>query len=591
MRFMLWLSAALLLTVSVASAQTMVTTPDLHKVRAGETERSVAENNGLTVAQLRQLNRNLLLRERHALKVGEELNVNPYTSEEFLGEYRWQFVGGDPAGFDLRPLYEAKKDSLFYATIHRRLHQQLGIFHLPEEVKEAFISQMEWQEPRVVNLYSSPESTLVLQGLIFGGYERTKLPNGKVNVSKLKYWDGNVACLWKDPRTHHRIRTQAAAVYDGVKYNGFGYRLIIFLGCQNGAFVKYELEPEPVELPSPPPIKVAAPCPPPETTVVYVPVPVPPVPMAVVPPLVTAPTVSPYYTDCVMWLTPEVFRIDPNGKRLHDRNGENIFAGHEHTYWNAHKNVGLRYRMSEARFNLWSSNARAGDYNAGLVGVPVATSHFRLDLEGGPWYSAAERVYYKFSEPTPGDWRWNPKKVTVDGYGLYARSQLLLPYQGYLDYKVRGVSKLLTENGGFITFRPGWLYLKAGANLQIRKEVTRHTHGNITFPRDTMTMRDARAGIVWSRWFMTYGSWNHWQYYSDRYYFTRFGPGGGFEWNFQGNSLWRLDGDVIRFRDFDDGIWMDNNVLTHHHSVNHEWRLKLGLVYSPATVLHVKHKK
>ena len=574
MRFMLALFVALLVTVSVATAQTSTTSPVLYKVRAGETEVSVAKKHSLTVAQLRRLNHNLILRKSHVLIPGEELNVNLQTAEDELGDYRWQFVGGDPAGPSLVPVFNAGQDSLLRATIVRRLNEQLEVFELPDEVKDAFRSQMEWQEPRYVALYSSPESTLVLQGLIFGGYERTKLPNGKVVTSKLKYWDGNVACLWKDSRTHKRLLIQPAAVYDGVKFDGFGYRLILFLGCQNGAFVKYELPPVEVPPPAPETVQVAIPCPPPETTVVMVPA---PPETTVTPPVVRPPVRNRYYvSDYVCWATLEDVRLDRGHEMLTGQHQDNLFVGHEQTLWfSPRKRFGLRWRSSEALFDLTN---RSGDHNLGLSVVPFSTSRLRLDAEGGLGYTAMVRSYWRATVLDQYTTRWDEHRLTTDGLWGYGRTQWVTPNL-YADLKLR-TGSLISELSGEVTLRYGWLYGKLSGDQQIRHEVTRHISPTpVTFPADTFQVREARLGIIFSKTFLAYAAYPDWRYSSDSYVFSRFGPSGGFEWNFA--SWWRLDGNAIRFRDFDDALWYEGSTLVHHYSSNPEWRFKLGVVYTP----------
>jgi len=565
MRFLIMLFF-LLVPLGASLAHATSDAPTYYTVRKGDTEVSVAKKYKLTVAQLRSLNRTLKARRDHHLIRHELLNVNLSTAPEFLGHYRWTFPGGDPAGEDLVPVYLRGDTNEVFLRIRARAKVQAD--SLAEgELKELLLSMLEWQEPKF-RLIQRP---LTLDRLVFGGSKKG---------SKMRAWKGTIECPWKDLQGRD-IEALPAMVYDPILYNGNLYQFLWFLGCQNGALKiipipaeEAEMVEEPVPV-VPETIRVETPCPP-ETVEVIVAPPVPVEPEAS----------SRYYlSDCVWWLTNEYVQIDPNGKPHDERTQDNLFLGHEHTLWpGMKKNWGFRLRNSEALFDL---KARSGDHNLGLVMVPVSNRHLRLDLEGGLGYTAQERLFWEVTTKG-GETRWDERKLTTDGMWGYGRTQWINP-TFYADLRYRS-GKPLTELGGFATMRAGPLYAKAGLSTQFRHAANRHVdQQTIRFAADSMYMKEARLGIIFSKRFLMYGSWNDWRYRSDLYRFTRFGPGGGFEWNLSGDT-WRLDGDVIRFSNFDDALWEETldgvNGFHHHRSRGREWRMKLGLVYAPATKTH-----
>lgn len=576
-RIVLFVSAMLLILSGVASASN---SPVWKQVRKSDTPQMYAKRHGITVAELLALNPDLARRPKRLIS-GELLNINLASDSTSRMMYRWIFPGGDPAGPSLVKDYTAGKDSLVLIRIRKQLAKQIPLIpNVSDDVKERFRSQLEWSTPVIRFVRSTPDTPLVLHALVFGGYRADSL-KGRLVKSKVKVWAGPIVCLWTDLRTKKPEPDQLVAMWDPINVDGelTSYQLVMFLGCQNAAVIRRELPPEPVVMMAHPETTIVVPPPPPP------PMPPPPPPPVSPPPVEKELRSRDYVTDYVAWLTDEYVRIDPNGQPLDERTMNNIFIGHEFGLWTSpSKRLGLRVRNAESLFDM---KARAGDHNAGLVVVPFSNRYLRLDIEGGIGYSAIKRLYTVVDHPDQYTWTWEERKRTTDGFGTYIRTQWILPTSWYTDLKYRDHG-VISNIGGYTTWRPGWFYAKLAYDRQLRPHTVRHVDGGtIPFAADSMTMNEARLGISFSPRFLAYGSYQHWEYSSgpdlnrSQYWFTRFGPGGGLEWYPFRSLTWRFDANVIRFKNIGHARFPYGPGWADVHTRNSEWRLKVGVVYMP----------
>lgn len=563
-------------------------------VRVSRADSSItrfAKKYGLTPKQLVALNRNLQEQRYPHLVRGVKYNINPQTSPEQREIMYWTIVGGDPAGPSLIPAYK-RGDNLWPDLQSRALEQLAYMADLPEEVRDGLQNTIKTSTPEIVNLTSTDDYPLTMHNLVFGGYDRYRVvrqkhgkPDTIIVQSTIKYWVGPVVARWTDLRTRQRLLTQTAAIWPECRVTDqdYGYRFVVFLACQNSATIERLLPEEPpaeVVPPPPPPIVEMEPEPVPE------PMPLPPPPPPPAPPVVEQEVQSrDYVTDYVAWLTDEYVRIDQNGKPLDERTMNNIFVGHEFTGWKSPaKRLGFRVRNAECLFDM---KARSGDHNLGLVVVPFSNRYLRLDLEGGLGYSAIQRLYTEVQHPDEETWTWQEKKLTTDGFGPYVRTQWILPAGLYADLKYRDHG-VISNRGGYITWRPNWFYAKVAYDYQLRPAKFRHVDGQtIPFAADSMKMNEARVGISFNARFLLYGSYQHWEYASGpdlnrtQYWFTKEGPGGGFELYPFRAMTWRVGGDIIRFKNFDHARFPYGPGWAEIKERNREWRFKLGLVFQP----------
>lgn len=545
--------------------------PEWVVVKKGQTVKYFCQKYHLTEREFIAINhKNLKNRRFHLLVPGERVNINSSTAPEFREMTRYAFPRGDPAGRNLEPDYLHGQN--VWPEIQRTLRRELAAMEqkgtLPSVVLEWYKSQVEHEMPPVIKLETGPGHWLITWGTAFGGYNKG---------SELKFWEGDIINQWmrNSPKGLVPIPWRRAIVFSGVQTEDKReeWRLVFYLDCQNSTNLVRQLE-EVVEVAPPPPPVQAVPAP--EyiaPTVIAEPAPQPQVQYPVVE---ETPTNRDYMTDYVAWLTDEYVRLDEAQPDYQSMN--NLFIGQEFTLWaSSAKRFGLRVRNAEALFDM---KARSGDHNAGLVLVPFSNRRLRLDIEGGIGYSAIERLYYEFDHPDDATWTWEEKKRTTDGFGPYVRTQWLLPGDIYADLKWRDHG-VIQNLGGYLTLRPGWFYGKLAYDHQLRPETSRHFDGQtITFAADTMIMNEARLGISFSPRFLVYGSYQHWEYSSRTYWSTRFGPGGGFEIYPFSSPAWRIDANVIRFKNFDQLRLLTDEGMVDFHTRNREWRAKLGIVYA-----------
>lgn len=566
--------AAILLTFSgLAMADTA---PIWKIVQPGDSPQAFAKRYDLTTAELIGLNPDLTRRPRRLIP-GEPLNVNAQTDSSLRPAYRWVFTGGDPAGPSLVKPYQDGRQEQVLKQIANRLAKQIPLFTgVPEDIRERFRSQLEWGAPRIGYVRSTVDTPLVLHGLIFGGY-RSDSVGGRLIKSKVKYWNGTVICLWHQPE-------QLAALYDPVSTpEGISYQLVAFLECQNAAVIRRELPPERVAV-----------MPPPETTFVALPpLPEKPLPSPSIPepspPPTTREVSNRYYPyNQAGWLTLERVQIDPNGQLYDTRVQNNLYTGYERTFWfDRVRFFGVRGRIAGGYFDL---DALAFDGNAGAVIAPNWGETLRFDLEGGVGYTTQQRMFYQPVLTPDLGFEWRKQKESIAGVWPYVRAQAVTNWM-LLEGK-HAFGDNYHNRKAELTLRPASLYGKLGFDEQFRGEVERVIDGvDVSFQADRIRMKEARLGFELGYDWTLYGSWDDWRYASPIYSFSRWGPGGGFEWLFLGgNRNWRLEGKLSRFTAHDDALWKveHNGVqsLEHHWTEDQMWRGLIGIVYAPTTKWH-----
>lgn len=553
--------------------------PRYIKALPGTTVQMIAKDYRISVDQLLRLNHPVKVRPGHTLLPWEELNVNPATNPKWMGMTTWQFVGADVYGPSLVPLYEAGLDD----SLHSELRSTaLGVVDLllPQAVAEYMRTQIEIQDPKIVQIYSDLDSILVLDNLIFGGYQVRKDGTGKSVRSKVKVWRDGVVCLWKKVGKSDRISTQHVAVWDPIQVPGINkkYQLMVFLECRNGATTSQEVEPEPIvqEAPTPEPAPVVEEIPPP-------------------PVVQSEPAPEPLYAwqqRCSHTLTGEGVHLD-EGPSEYEQRTANWFYNHIHDWWGCQRlgspkmdRFGFRLYTEAAGYGVDNhANTLTGNVRGGPLLVPFYGRGWWMEIDGGPGWEATERDYWTASPMSDGRIRLSQKKRWTDGPLGYGRFQVFGPFRSGLNLQYRE-GRLMEERFGQLTVRPGRFYLQATYQKQNRHEVHRHVEGTtLVFPADVTVLEGARLGYRVTDNLTAFASMNKYWYWSEIFQYDHRGPGAGVEWYFTGTSMWKFDLHIMRLNNHDNaylpivenGIRISTNAID---TENNEWRVLASFGYN-----------
>lgn len=454
--------------------------------------------------------------------------VEPFRVVVEMGKpFVWKKLGGDPAGIPLK--------------------EQLQ--HLPvwPDVKAQWKQQIETVTPDTVWVISTTEHPYYLDALTWGGrYNRVFKVRGPVMIDL------------RDSTGAH-IDSVQALQWPAVPHENEDYTLMQFLACTNGAFTKCVALPIPPKAELPPEKKI-----PPEDEI--------PPPTEEIPP--GEEELPPdWVKNGTIWLTGEYVDGHSNGDHM------NEFAGGEFIVRRSYSpnNLGLVVRAGNGVVE--DSKAYGGQHRLGLR-VPVYSPDFwSFQVEAGGYYEPQQVVWRDYQVVSPTKTHWQDRREMVHGVGGYLRTVGYGPELLYWDVVGRTGNHLDHEFDADASAAPaGILYTKVAFKETRTDERELHAGDRtFAFPKNIMTIREARLGVKPKNNHTLYVGWNDWKYRSPSWRFDWSGPSIGWDWRV--NLNWRFVTDVKTFGKLG-GTTKDIDPAEQKTYENDHTRIAAGLNYN-----------
>jgi hypothetical protein len=295
---------------------------------------------------------------------------------------------------------------------------------------------------------------------------------------------------------------------------------------------------------------------------------------------------------CSHTLTGEGVRLD-EGASEHDQRTANWFYNHIHDWWGCQRlgswkmdRFGVRMYNEAAGYGVdYHANTLSMNVRGGPLLVPFYGKGWWTEVDAGPGWEATQRDYWTAHPMTDGRIRLTQEKRWTDGPQGYARFQIFGPMRSGLNLQYRD-GRLMKEQFGQLTVRPGKFYVQATYQKQNRHEVHRHVDGTtLVFPHDVTVLEGARIGYRLTYNLTAFASMNKYWYWSEIFQYDHRGPGAGIEWYFAGTSTWRFDLHAMRLNNHDNAylpiVENGRRIGTNAYDTeNNEWRVLASFGYN-----------